>query len=200
MDFKEQSKPAHIEGAVLRDGKILAANTKRQVEDSYETAYNLGCGTKKWDGWINVDLYSDVSDIKCDLRKLEIASDCADAVAAIHVLEHFYEWEVADLLTEWKRVLKPGGKMILELPCMDKVFAYVHNCVTNKEPLQPFMTLNALYGDPKYKNEAMCHHWGWFQVPLSQMLESVGMQRIEFFEPRYHFPFRDMRVECYKES
>ena len=121
-------------------------------------------------------------------------------MAAIHVLEHFYEWEVADLLTEWKRVLKPGGKMILELPCMDKVFAYVHNCVTKKEPLQPFMTLNALYGDPKYKNEAMCHHWGWFQVPLSQMLESVGMQRIEFFEPRYHFPFRDMRVECYKES
>jgi predicted SAM-dependent methyltransferase len=170
------------------------------VEDSYGTAYNLGCGTKKWDGWINVDLYSDVSDIKCDLRKLEIASDSADAVAAIHVLEHFYEWEVADLLTEWKRVLKPGGKMILELPCMDKVFAYVTNCVANKEPLQPFMTLNALYGDPKYKNEAMCHHWGWFQVPLRQMLESVGMQKVEFFEPRYHFPFRDMRIECYKES
>jgi predicted SAM-dependent methyltransferase len=170
------------------------------VEDRYETAYNLGCGSKKWDGWINVDLYSDVSDLKCDLRKLEIASDSADAVAAIHVLEHFYEWEVPDLLTEWKRVLKPGGKMILELPCMDKVFAYVHNCVTNKEPLQPFMTLHALYGDPKYKNEAMCHHWGWFQVPLRQMLESVGMERIEFFEPRYHFPFRDMRIECYKES
>ena len=199
MDFEEQTKPAHIEGAILRDGKIFAANINRTVEDSYGTAYNLGCGTKKWDGWINVDLYSDVSDIKCDLRKLEIASDSADAVAAIHVLEHFYEWEVADLLTEWKRVLKPGGKMILELPCMDKVFAYVTNCVANKEPLQPFMTLNALYGDPKYKNEAMCHHWGWFQVPLRQMLESVGMQKVEFFEPRYHFPFRDMRVECYKE-
>jgi SAM-dependent methyltransferase len=200
MDFEEQTKPAHIQGAILRDGKIFAANTNRTVEDSYGTAYNLGCGTKKWDAWINVDLYSDISDIKCDLRKLEIASDSADAVAAIHVLEHFYEWEVADLLTEWKRVLKPGGKMILELPCMDKVFAYVTNCVANREPLQPFMTLNALYGDPKYKNEAMCHHWGWFQVPLRQMLESVGMQRVEFFEPRYHFPFRDMRIECYKES
>ena len=199
MDIKEQSKPAHIQGAILRDGKIFAANTNRTVEDSYGTAYNLGCGTKKWDGWINVDLYSDVSDIKCDLRKLEIASDSADAVAAIHVLEHFYEWEVADLLTEWKRVLKPGGKMILELPCMDKVFAYVTNCVANREPLQPFMTLNALYGDPTYKHEAMCHHWGWFQVPLRQMRESVGMQRVEFFEPRYHFPFRDMRIECYKE-
>jgi ubiquinone/menaquinone biosynthesis C-methylase UbiE len=168
------------------------------VEDTYETAYNLGCGNKKWDGWINVDLHSDISDIKCDLRKLEIASDSADAVAAIHVLEHFYEWEVADLLTEWKRVLKPGGKMILELPCMDKVFAYVSNCVINKEPLQPFMTLLALYGDPKHKSEAMCHKWGWFQNPLRNMLESVGMTEIKFCEPNYHFPFRDMRVECLK--
>jgi predicted SAM-dependent methyltransferase len=67
------------------------------VEERYETAYNLGCGQKKWDGWINVDLHSDIADIQCDLRKLELATDSADAVAAIHVLEHFYEWEVYDL-------------------------------------------------------------------------------------------------------
>jgi ubiquinone/menaquinone biosynthesis C-methylase UbiE len=170
------------------------------VEDVYGVAYNLGCGKKKWDGWINVDLHSDISDIKCDLRKLEIGSDSADAVAAIHVLEHFYEYEVFDVLTEWKRVLKPNGKMILELPCMDKVFAYIHNCVITKTPLQPFMSLYALYGDPRHKEPAMCHRWGWFEVPLKQMLESVGMERIEFKEPNYHFPFRDMRIECYKGS
>jgi ubiquinone/menaquinone biosynthesis C-methylase UbiE len=170
------------------------------VEDVYGVAYNLGCGKKKWDGWINVDLHSDISDIKCDLRKLEIGSDSADAVAAIHVLEHFYEYEVFDVLTEWKRVLKPNGKMILELPCMDKVFAYIHNCVVTKTPLMPFMSLYALYGDPRHKEPAMCHRWGWFEVPLRQMLESVGMERIEFKEPNYHFPFRDMRIECYKGS
>jgi len=198
MDTDTGHEHPNIQGAEVRDGRIYAKNIDRQVEDTYETAYNLGCGNKKWDGWINVDLHSDISDIKCDLRKLEIASDSADAVAAIHVLEHFYEWEVADLLTEWKRVLKPGGKMILELPCMDKVFAYVTNCVHSKEPLQPFMTMWALYGDPKHKSEAMCHKWGWFQNPLRNMLESVGMTEIKFCEPNYHFPFRDMRVECLK--
>ena len=81
----------NIQGAEVREGRILAKNTDRQVEDTYGIAYNLGCGKKKWDGWINVDLHSEISDIKCDLRKLEIASDSADAVAAIHVLEHFYE-------------------------------------------------------------------------------------------------------------
>jgi len=198
MDTTAERESKYFGGAEVREGRILASNIDKNVEDSYPTAYNLGCGNKKWDGWINVDLHSDIADIKCDLRKLEIASDSADAVAAIHVLEHFYEWEVSDVLTEWKRILKPNGKMILELPCMDKVFAYVHNCVVNKQPLQPFMTLLALYGDPKHKQPAMCHKWGWFQEPLRQMLESVGMERIEFCSPKYHFPFRDMRIECYK--
>jgi hypothetical protein len=76
--------------------------TPRILIDKWKTLTKLrttsDAVTKKWDGWINVDLHSDISDIKCDLRKLEIASDSADAVAAIHVLEHFYEWEVADLL------------------------------------------------------------------------------------------------------
>jgi len=198
MDADTRHEHPNIQGAEVRNGRIYASNTDRQVEDTYETAYNLGCGNKKWDGWINVDLHSDIADLKCDLRKLEIASDSADAVAAIHVLEHFYEWEVAEVLTEWKRVLKPSGKMILEMPCMDKVFAYVTNCVINKEPLQPFMTLMALYGDPKHKSIPMTHKWGWFQNPLRDMLESVGMTEIKFCEPNYHFPFRDMRVECLK--
>lgn len=145
-----------------------------------------------------MDLYSDKSDLKCDLRKLEIDSDSSDAVAAIHVLEHFYEWEVADILTEWKRVLKPGGKMILELPCMDKVFGYVSKCVQSKQPMQPFMTLHALYGDPKHKQPAMTHKWGWFTNPLKEMLASVGMREIKVVPARYHFPFRDMRLECLK--
>ena len=198
MDTDTGHQHPNIQGAEVRDGRIYAKNTDRQVEDTYETAYNLGCGNKKWDGWINVDLHSDISDIKCDLRKLEIASDSADAVAAIHVLEHFYEWEVADLLTEWKRVLKPGGKMILELPCMDKVFVYMTNCAAQNQPIQAFMSIHAIYGDPKYKSVAMTHKWGWFQTPLKGMLEMVGFTDIKFCEPNYHFPFRDMRVECLK--
>ncbi len=143
-------------------------------------------------------MFSDVSDLKCDLRKLEIHSNSADAVAAIHVVEHFYHWEIFDLLSEWRRVLKPGGKMILELPCMDKVFGYVADCVNKKEPMFSFMTLLALYGDPKHKQESMCHRWGWFADPLLEVLRNVGMREIKVCEPRYHFICRDMRIECIK--
>tara|TARA_R110000868_G_scaffold176513_3_gene414238 strand:- start:9638 stop:10069 length:432 start_codon:yes stop_codon:yes gene_type:complete len=141
---------------------------------------------------------SDVSDIKCDLRKLEIASDSADAVAAIHVVEHFQHWEVFDLLTEWRRILKPGGKMILELPCMDKVFGYITDCVNTRTEMQGFMTLMALYGDPRHKAVGMMHKWGWFTEPLREMLQTVGMRDIRQCDPRYHFVCRDMRFECVK--
>jgi ubiquinone/menaquinone biosynthesis C-methylase UbiE len=113
-------------------------------------------------------------------------------------LEHFYEWEAFDLLTEWKRILKPGGKMILELPCMDKVFGYVTHCVRNHEEMASFMTLYAMYGDPKYQDPLMCHKWGWFTTPLKALLEKVGMREIHVMQPRYHFAFRDMRIECVK--
>lgn len=119
-------------------------------------------------------------------------------MAAIHVVEHFYEWEVIPLLTEWKRILKPNGKMILELPCMDKVFGYVVNCTKRKQDMLPFMTLLAMYGDPQFKNPLMTHKWGWFQEPLKNLLEKIGMREITVCTPRYHFAFRDMRIESIK--
>ena len=184
-------------GSALRDGKVFASNCDSSMEESYPVAYNLGCGGKHWSGWVNVDARAD-ADLTSDLRKLPIESDSADAVAAIHVLEHFYYWEVFDLLTEWKRILKPGGKMILELPCLDKVFGYVAKCVQAREPMAEFMTLLALYGDPKHEDPAMCHKWGWFTAPLIDMLKSVGMREITVCEAHYHFVFRDFRIECVK--
>ena len=101
-----------------------------------------------------------------------------------------------------QRIGSIANRLNIEQPGLHTVFMktaqVVNNCVINKEPLQPFMTLMALYGDPKHKSEAMCHKWGWFQNPLRNMLESVGMTEIKFCEPNYHFPFRDMRVECLK--
>ncbi len=102
------------------------------------------------------------------------------------------------MLGEWRRILKPGGKMILELPCMDKVFGYVAWCVKHNQNMAPFMTTLALWGDPQHKTTEMMHKWGWFVTPLREMLEAVGMQNITFMEPNYHFKRRDIRVECVK--
>ena len=60
------------------------------------------------------------------------------------------------------------------------------------------MTTLAIFGDPKHNAEAMCHKWGYFTESLVDLLGEVGMKEIEVCVPRYHFPFRDMRIECKK--
>ena len=40
----------------------------------------------------------------------------SDEILASHVIEHFDFKEAFDVLKEWKRVLKVGGKLIIETP------------------------------------------------------------------------------------
>ena len=82
---------------------------------------NLGCGDKILEGYVNVDVIQERAgrhpDVNCDIRKLEVfPENYCDEILAVHVVEHFWRWEVEAVLKEWIRVLKPGSKMILECP------------------------------------------------------------------------------------
>ena len=102
------------------------------------------------------------------------------------------------MLTEWKRVLAPGGQLILELPCMDKIFYYIHRAMTQRQPMEEFMSWFPIWGDPKYQDPKMCHKWGYTKNMLQELLDSVGFEAITLQPPRYHFPMRDMRAEAIK--
>lgn len=121
-------------------------------------------------------------------------------IVAVHVIEHFYQWEVQDVLTEWKRLLKPGGTLILELPSMDKVARYLKACIERDEPFWAQMSWWALWGDPRYKDPSMCHKWGYTEPIMRQTLTDAGFSAIAFAEPRYHVKQRDMRVTAQKEA
>jgi ubiquinone/menaquinone biosynthesis C-methylase UbiE len=168
------------------------------VEKTYPVAYNLGCGKTRWDGWIGVDL-TEGAEIQSDIRKLSaIETDSADAVAAIHVLEHFYEREVFDIIREWRRILKPAGTMILELPSLDKMCGYIHWAIQNRQPPLAFMTLGGLYGDQVADRPEMQHKWAWGAKSLMRVLEMAGMREVKHLPPNYHFACRDMRIEAIK--
>lgn len=102
------------------------------------------------------------------------------------------------MLTEWKRVLKDGGKLILELPCMNKVLRHIYDCVRNGEPFTMAKTWLAWHGDPQYRDESMCHRWSYTREMLETLLLQVGFRDVKYEKPRYHFPGRDMRMVCYK--
>lgn len=84
-----------------------------------ELKLHLACGYEYFDDYINIDLYAPDDakvDLRCDIRKLPYDDNTIDEIKAIHVIEHFHFKEFKDVLDEWYRVLKPGGKLILETP------------------------------------------------------------------------------------
>jgi predicted SAM-dependent methyltransferase len=144
-----------------------------------------------------VDL-APTADVQSDLKALPFEDNYADRIAAIHVIEHFYRWEAEDVLREWMRVLKPGGQLILELPCMDKVFDYIVQCYQQRVPTSPTFSWLPLWGDPKHKDPAMCHRYGYTAAMIVQILRDVGFQDVKYSKATYHFPERDMRITGFK--
>lgn len=155
---------------------------------------NLGCGQKIWPGFVNVDLADNTSgfkpDVCADLRSLPFPDDYADEAYAIHVLEHFYLWDVPGVLQEWRRVLKPGGRLIVEVPCMDKVLVHFAKPKPNLQ-----MTWLALYGDCDRKDPNMVHKFCYSRDQLRVAFKNSGFKDVVVGEPQFHYKARDMRCE-----
>jgi predicted SAM-dependent methyltransferase len=168
---------------------------------------NLGSGDKTLPGYVNVDTVDERAgnkpDVISDIRKLELADEYADEVMAIHVVEHFYIWEIAALLAEWRRVLKPGGLLILECPNVLKAARNLVNnpsYATNREAGWK-KTMHALYGDTRWEDALMVHKWGWTPASLTQQLEEAGFSGVHEEVAIFHSPIdRDMRLVGVKST
>lgn len=84
---------------------------------------HLGCGNRKPEGYVNVDVNPNVSpDIVHDLTVYPwpFANDCADEIAAMHVIEHLISQgdmkSFNNFFRECWRLLKPGGLLKVVVP------------------------------------------------------------------------------------
>lgn len=76
---------------------------------------NLGCGTKKLDGYVNVDQCGE-PDIRWDLSQFPwpFEDESIDEVFSEHFLEHIHDYEKT--IKEIHRILIPGGKFRAVVP------------------------------------------------------------------------------------
>ena len=157
---------------------------------------NIGCGRRVLDGWINVDKKTRESapDVDSDVRDLPFPDNYADEVMAIHLVEHFYAWEAPDVINEWRRVLKPGGKLIIECPDLEKTIKHMYEGRS-----EPNLTMWPLYGDPTHQDPLMCHKWGYNTYSLEKLLSYCGFDKIESEPAQFHMKdIRDMRMVATK--
>jgi len=88
------------------------------VTDNGVRRLNWGCGDVGEPGWINSDQKEGPGvDISCDIRQgLPLESDTIDYAVSIHALPEVPFPDLIPVLSELRRVLKPGGVLRLSLP------------------------------------------------------------------------------------
>lgn len=159
---------------------------------------DLGSGDKRQEGWISVDIRNDGGRIQPDVQAdisgpLPFPDNYADEIRAIHIIEHFWPWDVDKILKEWVRILKPGCKLAVECPDLDKVLA-----LANVPEVPPAFTFWALYGDPRHQSPEMMHRWCYNRTQLGRLMIAAGLEQVQPGIPQFHHPLRDMRVIGYK--
>ena len=153
---------------------------------------HLGSGDKHWPGWVNCDAYGE-ADVVTDCRELPFDADYADEIQSIHFVEHIPRMDVDNMLMDWHRVLKPGGKLVIEVPCMDKIAQMIVNDEKNLR-----FTMFGIFGDPRDTKPAMLHAWAYTKKELTEILLQAGFTDVQCVEPRFHHKQRDMRIEAVK--
>lgn len=91
--------------------------------DAAATRLHLGCGDRFIEGFIHVDARPLAHvDVVTPIEQLPMfKDDSAALIYASHVLEHFSRHQIAEVLAEWRRVLRPGGVLRLAVPDFEKV-------------------------------------------------------------------------------
>jgi len=85
---------------------------------------NLGCGDFRIEeeGFVNIDARElPTVDVVADITELPYDDNSIEFIYAGHILEHCEDWRKA--LTEWKRVLKPEGEIIITIPDIVKAIS-----------------------------------------------------------------------------
>ncbi len=83
---------------------------------------HLGCGKRKVEGWLNVDLVNSDFNVDLAIGKLPWKDNVFKSIVSQHVIEHLHlEYELLPLLTELSRVIKPDGEIWISTPDLEKV-------------------------------------------------------------------------------
>ena len=151
-----------------------------------------GSGDKIWPGFINCDLHAE-ADINTDCKRLPFEADSADEIHAIHFVEHIPRMELENMLIDWHRVLKRGGKVVIEVPSMNKIAKLIVNGEKNIR-----LTMLGIFGDPRDPKPGMMHQWAYTKEELTESLMQCGFDKVDVMEPVFHHPQRDMRLEAIK--
>lgn len=139
---------------------------------------HLGCGTKKLEGWINIDSVEACQpDLLHDISQpLPYEDQSADEILAEDVLEHFDKYLRFVVFYEWIRVLKVGGIVTLQVPDFKKIlFKYFKFGYDN---FVDFIFGENMWESKTYIGHFGNHKWGYSQKTLPAFVQLFGIEPV----------------------
>jgi predicted SAM-dependent methyltransferase len=125
---------------------------------------NLGCGYDHREGFLNVDLHEFHNpDLLADVTKLDMLPDgIYEEIIAQDVLEHLPRTETVNVLREWSRLLKVGGRLHLRVPSVIDL-AELMKKPEHQNIAQQELFVQCLFGTQAYTEDT---HYTTFTEPL----------------------------------
>lgn len=152
---------------------------------------NLGCGSHKLDGYVGCDIISHPEvDVVCSVDALPFDDSSIEEVLCEHLIEHLTFEQFNRAVIEWRRVLKPGGVLVLECPdllglCKQFVES---NEFGRYQSYKGFWSIqNHIYGHQRgWSDEekmSQVHKSGYTEEHLNVVLSGIGFVDIKSEDP-----------------
>lgn len=174
-------------------GQKLLAERRFMLMNRYakEIKLNLGSGDRPMEGYFNIDISNPKNDLAWDVRTIPLDDNSVDEIVAIHLIEHFKVQEVEGILREWRRVLKPGGRLVLEFPDVESLFKKFADVNVEEQK----HILDCIFGahTPEFP-----HLYGWYNTSMWNMLYTLGFYNVESMSAKVDHWGINVRVEATK--
>lgn len=158
---------------------------------------NLGSGGIEYPGFLSVDLHDRRANIIMDATKLDFTENSVSEIMASHLFEHLNPYHCLDILKSWLKVLKPGGKLVMEMPDIEQLCKRFVNASTGER----YGILNAVHGSVNTSDSgdpseiSSPHLFSWWPQSISDHLQNAGFVNITFGPEIWPHPESNMHVE-----
>lgn len=148
--------------AVLTPSRVTQGQA--DVSTNGAVRLNLGAGDTQLDGYASIDRKNGK-----EVFPLDCPDESVEEIYASHILEHFKHGEVSDVLNEWVRKLKPGGRIRIAVPD----FKWIAENYLDRKPInvQGYTMGGQVDGDD-------IHHAIFDQETLLDIMIAAGLERI----------------------
>jgi predicted SAM-dependent methyltransferase len=136
---------------------------------------HLGCGKLKLEDYINIDIKSEIADLKLDFMDLTIFNnETVDEIYISHSLEHIKRDKIIFFIIELNRILKKNGILRISVPDFEKVVKIYNN---SKDLSQLIGFLNG-----GQKDDYDIHYINFDFNILKELLEIVGYKNVTRYD------------------